>query len=327
MKFFKSFTGQLILGGVIAVLAVFSFSISLFTSINDISTVDADIIKTMGKIPSTLFTIQSLFLHETNLLFSLHHNLISSDSFLAQLEEIDKQEKMELEKIRTLQKQFENIVFLNEEEEVFSGEFKRVLDAINITHGSIEEKLAEIATVHEAKNETQEEEIRNEILKMETELGDKMSLLDSTINILLDKRNQYIEDTAMGILKDSFFFMSFIFIIVVGLNTHLIIQTTFSLRTILKGIEASKRGSLAYHITLHAENEFGAIAKSFNQATDIVREKETALRKTVEEMEKQARELAEKNDYLERFRKVTVGRELKMIELKKEIEDLKKKND
>ncbi len=322
-NFLKNFTGQLILGGIITVLTIFSFSLYFFVNINDISVVGTDTAKTIQDVPGILFIIQSSLLHETNLLSSFHHNFISSDAFLVQLEEINKQESVQLEKIRKLQDQFKDVTFINKEEEVFSRQFEHTLNTISAILNDVEEKMKLMVSVHEAKDEMREKQIRNEIVGLENKLENEMSSLDGMVNVLLDQRNRYINDIVASILKNSFFFMSFMLILIIGLNTYLILQMVFSLRGILKGIEASKQGNLAYRITLHTDNEFSVIAKSFNEAAGIIEEKETALRQTMEEMKNQARDLAEKNDHLEQFQKITVGRELKMIELKKEIAALK----
>ena len=68
------------------------------------------------------------------------------------------------------------------------------------------------------------------------------------------------------------------------------------------------------------KDEKGNVLGAFAAARDITAQKQLAERDVVER-EKEILRIEE----LERFRKVTVGRELKMIELKKEIEELNKK--
>ncbi len=66
----------------------------------------------------------------------------------------------------------------------------------------------------------------------------------------------------------------------------------------------------------------------FAAARDVTAQKE-AESKVAEQLareEQRAREL-ERLAELERFQKLTVGRELKMVELKKEIEELKRENE
>ena len=51
----------------------------------------------------------------------------------------------------------------------------------------------------------------------------------------------------------------------------------------------------------------------------------TERKKTEEEIRRRAEELRKRNDDLERFNKAAVGRELRMIELKKQINEFSKK--
>jgi len=70
----------------------------------------------------------------------------------------------------------------------------------------------------------------------------------------------------------------------------------------------------------------------------FIKEATERLEKKIEELEKakagleervkeRTRKLQEKVEELERFHKLAVGRELKMIELKKEVKELKKKRE
>jgi hypothetical protein len=67
-------------------------------------------------------------------------------------------------------------------------------------------------------------------------------------------------------------------------------------------------------------NERGNVLGVFAAARDVTAQK-LAEAQIADQRGKELERLAE----LERFQKLTMGRELRMIELKKEIEDLKKK--
>ena len=132
MKFLRSFTGQLIVGSVITVLAIFSFSIYSFLNIEEISVIEIDVTKVIQKIPFILFSIQSESLRQANLISSFYHRFISYDAFSAQIKETEKREDEQFMKIKELQKLSENMIFLNKEEKEFSERFGRTVDAVNI---------------------------------------------------------------------------------------------------------------------------------------------------------------------------------------------------
>lgn len=103
-------------------------------------------------------------------------------------------------------------------------------------------------------------------------------------------------------------------------------------------------GDLNVKIDVETENEVGELAETFNQTINSLRESREALEeaKTVLEIKVKARtfelqnlnvslekevsartrELQEKISDLERFQRLAVGRELKMIELKKELKKI-----
>ena len=94
-------------------------------------------------------------------------------------------------------------------------------------------------------------------------------------------------------------------------------------RPILKLKEISKeigRGNLNVKIDIKSNDEIGDLSLAFGKMAD-------KLKKHVQNMEEQiaerTKELNEKVEKLERYKKVTVGREIKMAEMKKEIKELK----
>jgi PAS domain S-box-containing protein len=78
---------------------------------------------------------------------------------------------------------------------------------------------------------------------------------------------------------------------------------------------------IGYFLSLFDISERKKIEEKLDQK---VAQKTKELQEKVEELKKIKKELEEKVAELEEFRRITVGRELKMIELKKEIEKLKR---
>lgn len=85
-----------------------------------------------------------------------------------------------------------------------------------------------------------------------------------------------------------------------------------------------KKVPVSISVSIRQDRE-GEVIGCFLAITDI-----TELKKLQEELEKKVqertRDLQEKIEELERFQRLTVGRELKMTELKEEIEQLKEKS-
>jgi len=105
-----------------------------------------------------------------------------------------------------------------------------------------------------------------------------------------------------------------------------LIFSVFYSKSITKPIEKLElyanqisNGNLDIRPDIKTSDEIGNLAKSFTQmATNLKKYNE----KLETEVEKRTEELQKKIDELEKFKKVTVGRELRMAELKKEIKKL-----
>ena len=122
---------------------------------------------------------------------------------------------------------------------------------------------------------------------------------------------------------------------------------TKALKNLVRVAEKASTGDLKERVTVKSKDELGYLAKVFNQMlgnleesgirlkevnagleqrvverTKELNEAKAGLEKTVEQ---RTAELKEKLADLERFEKMAVGRELRMTELKEEIEMLKSK--
>lgn len=112
-----------------------------------------------------------------------------------------------------------------------------------------------------------------------------------------------------------------------------------------EGADVIGRGELDYNIKIKTGDELEDLGKAFNQMAQNLKKSRLALEESREVLEVKVKartselkelaegleqkvkgrtkELQERIDELERFHRLTVGRELKMAELKKEIEKLK----
>lgn len=88
-------------------------------------------------------------------------------------------------------------------------------------------------------------------------------------------------------------------------------------------------GNLDEKIKVKTKNEIGQLASAFNKMTSDLKKSKRELEKYSESLEmkvkKRTKELEQKNEELARFNRLAVGRELRMVELKKKIEELEGK--
>jgi methyl-accepting chemotaxis protein len=99
-------------------------------------------------------------------------------------------------------------------------------------------------------------------------------------------------------------------------------QITKPIIKLTAAVQKIKEGNLETEIEVGSRDEIGELASVFNQMTRELRQLYANLEQKIEERTKS---LDQKIKDLEKFNELTVGRELKMIEMKKEIADLRKK--
>jgi len=155
-----------------------------------------------------------------------------------------------------------------------------------------------------------------------------------------------VTEVQRRILFTGFVFFTLAIIIVIPLSFYLAKGITNPLQTLRKGVEIIGKGNLDYRIKVKTGDEIEELAESFNRMAKSLGESQAALEeaKTVLEIKVAARtrelkelaerreeiiaertkELRERIEELEKFHRLTVGRELKMVELKEEIKKLKK---
>ena len=82
------------------------------------------------------------------------------------------------------------------------------------------------------------------------------------------------------------------------------------------------RGNLGARAPVKTKDEIGNLAKTFNQMLDGIHQSNEKLSESNRKISESSRVLSDKVAELERFKKLTVGRELKMVEMKKKIKEL-----
>ena len=88
-------------------------------------------------------------------------------------------------------------------------------------------------------------------------------------------------------------------------------------------------GNLDKQVDIKSKDEIGNLASSFNRMTYELKKSRKEIEKYSRGLESKVKdrtkELQSKNEELAKFNKLAVGRELKMIELKKRIKQLEEK--
>ncbi|MEA2113396.1 MAG: HAMP domain-containing protein [Patescibacteria group bacterium] len=145
------------------------------------------------------------------------------------------------------------------------------------------------------------------------------------IETLGEKRELGSVDIVLSEKKYRVFYMQQIYsLLLLGLflglgNTFLIYliiskMVLSPLRKIERESEIIGKGDLKHQIDIRSKDEIGRLARAINTMT-------RNLRMSIEEAEDYKKHLEERIDELEKFHELTVGRELKMIELKEKIEE------
>ena len=127
--------------------------------------------------------------------------------------------------------------------------------------------------------------------------------------------------------------IGFFVIVIMGaslLSFYLAKSLTKPLRHLTEGVNSISKGNLDYIIEVKCEDEIGQLAIAFNEMTKDLKEYRTNKleeynRELERKIEERTEELQARVDELERFHRLTVGRELKMMELKKRIKELEGK--
>jgi len=141
-------------------------------------------------------------------------------------------------------------------------------------------------------------------------------------------------------------FITLIFILIISVFFSQLIVNP--IKKLHKGVEIIRKGNLDYRVDIQTNDEIEELGKAFNRMAEELSKYQTALEESkivlqikvkartreLEELAKsledkvkgRTKELEGRLNELEKFHKLTVGRELRMMKLKKELERLKKKS-
>ncbi len=145
--------------------------------------------------------------------------------------------------------------------------------------------------------------------------------LGVSLKPLIDYRNRIM---VISIIS---FIIIIIFVTLLSVYlTKSVINPIFKLRD---AAEKISEGNLNIKVKPESRDEIGQLAESFNGMTSELKKSKADLEKYTKNLEKdvknRTKELQLKVEELEKFNKLTVGRELRMVELKKKIKELEEK--
>ena len=131
-------------------------------------------------------------------------------------------------------------------------------------------------------------------------------------------------------LSNKIILISCLVILILALITYYCISSSITkpLSRLIKGTEMIGKGDIKHKIDIESSDEITELASAFNKMNANLAKSKKDLKKHNQVLEKtvkeRTRELQSKVQELERFNKLVVDRELKMIDLKKKIKELEK---
>jgi HAMP domain-containing protein len=171
------------------------------------------------------------------------------------------------------------------------------------------------------------------ILASQKELIENQQILKAEIDTIVEKELSIIEEedrkvdeTVESTISDVYIvsLMTVLFAIATAFLISIpIVRKISKLRNAASEVA---KGNFQVRLKDTSHDELGELATSFNQMTQKLQEVNEQNKKSTEELNNKSEELSQKMAETERINKLMMGRELKMIELKKEIEELKKQN-
>ncbi|MAZ40503.1 hypothetical protein CL654_00070 [bacterium] len=118
-------------------------------------------------------------------------------------------------------------------------------------------------------------------------------------------------------------------LVVVGISLLVSQVIARPLKDLTKFVGSIKKEGFKNKFFFKREDEIGILARAFNKMTDelgaLYKDLENKVKQRTKELEKAKGELEDKVTDLERFNRLTVDREMKMVDLKKELKELKEK--
>lgn len=205
----------------------------------------------------------------------------------------------------------------------------RKLDAMEQEAMDLTEKGRPIEAIRLLDSEIYEEQKQTYWKRLETYFTSRGASIHKSFNVAaLDVSILTVKKAgkeALGIVQRSIYF-TLVFLLVVfliGMVSSIFIGQSIvrPLLTLIRQAERISKGDFSFQIPVTSDDEIGRLQQSFLLMASQLKESYEDLEKRVRD---RTQELEDRTKELEQFNQTMVGRELKMIELKREINRLSK---
>ena len=159
-----------------------------------------------------------------------------------------------------------------------------------------------------------------------------LSYQEAISQILMEQKTELIKESEQGLfltlnnIKIQVGLTLFIVIVLTLFSNILMTRNlTRPLRNLIKGTKEVAGGNLDYIIKAETKDELGRLVNDFNTMVQQLKKAKMVSEEARASLEIKTEELRKRVADLERFHELTVGRELKMVELKQKIRELDEK--
>jgi len=194
------------------------------------------------------------------------------------------------------------------------------LEVIKTDYADLKNLFSQIITNYDKQGSSELEErlVAQFLIKSHTIIFDSSKIAKEAYNNAIEA--QRTANNSMLIT------LAVIFVLLSVISLHTTRKITKPLDELTKGTEIIGKGDFTHRIDIKSKDEIGDLATAFNKMAIDLKKSREDLKKYSNELEKKVEErtkkLREKVDALERFSRLSVGRELRMVDLKKKMKEM-----
>lgn len=166
---------------------------------------------------------------------------------------------------------------------------------------------------------------KSEELEILKSIGDANVKLAGAREMIVEQVNNKQKDSVAKAEKQELLSQNILLaeiLLGVALSIYITRNVTAQITQLRDGARKIGAGDLKITLDASSGDEIGELAGAFNSMAENLRKSTISIKELDVAVAKKTKELALKNEEHERFNRLSVGRELKMIELKKKISEL-----